>query len=127
MLVLTVQLNQAGGKLPERTGCAQFAVDEPATPSLGGDLTAYEEFLAALLEDGFDRREFLTRPHEVARRTSPDEEADGFNKNGFPSPCFAGQDVESWTKLNRRCVNDSQAPNAEKSEHLEEAGTPILT
>ena len=66
MLVLPVQLDQARGQLFQRAGCGESAVDEGAAPALCGDLAANEDFVAAVLENGFNGRDVFARTNQIA-------------------------------------------------------------
>ena len=127
VLVLAVQLDQPVRQVLERAGGGQRAVDERAAAPLRRDLAANEQFLAAAFETGLDRRRVLAGAHEIARRASAEQQADGFDEDRLPCPGFASQDVQAGVELDFDGVDHREMPNAQEAKHVKRTRTPIVT
>ena len=117
MLVLPVQLDQTPGEILERAGRGERAVDEGAAASLGRDFAANQQLLPAAVEDRFDGRRVLAGPHEVARRSPAEQQADGFDQNRLAGAGFARQDVQARVEFDLDRVDDGEVPDAKEAEH----------
>jgi len=126
MLVLAMQLDEARGQLFQRSSRGEYAIDECAAAPLSGDFTTDDQLLSAVLENRFDRRCVLARPHQVAGSTAAKQQTNGFDEDRLPCPGFTGEDVESGVELHLEGVDDGEVTYFEKAEH-ERAGTPIVT
>jgi hypothetical protein len=119
MLVLPVQIDEASAHLPEGRACCQHAIHCGAAATLGRDLAAYDDFLAAgRLEDRFHRGGFFAGADEVGRRSSADKEADRPDEDGFTGAGLASEDVQPRLELELESVDDGQMSDREETQHV---------
>ena len=90
MLVLAMQLDQPVRQIFERRGGRERAVDEGAASALRGDLASDDQLAAVLgFEDGFDGGEVFAGTNEVPSGATAEQQADGFDEDGFSGAGFA--------------------------------------
>ncbi len=133
VLVLTVQFDEARREILQRTGRRERAVDERAAASLRRDLAADQQFFAAALEDGLDRRRVFAGTDQVARRAPTEQKSDGFDQDRLARPGFAREHVQARIELDLDRVDDREMFDAKEPQHAkiakprESERTPILT
>src|SRR5262249_48738527 len=126
VLVLSVQLDQAVGQFLERAGCGERTVHKRATSPLCGDLPPDEEVLASALEDRFYRRCVLACANEIAGGATTEQQPDSLDENRLSRTGFACQDVQAGVEFHLDRIDDRQMSNAQKAEHGETTGTPMV-
>jgi hypothetical protein len=122
VFVLSVKFDEASREVLQGAGGRQFPVDVRPAPPLGGDLATNEQFFAARLEDGLDRRDLFAGTNEVAGRASAQQEPDGLDQDGLACPGLARQNIEAGLEFNLRRVDHGQAFDAQKAKHGAKGG-----
>ena len=122
VLVLAMEIHQVRGQLAQRRRRHQGAVEEGAAPAaLDRDVAADHQLGAGgVLEDGFDRRLLLPRPHEIRRRPAPDEQPDGAHEDRLARAGLAGEHVQARLELDLETIDDGQIADGDESEHRPE-------
>jgi hypothetical protein len=107
MLVLSMQLDQLGGQLAQRSGSGQRAVDERPTTALRGDLAAYHELASGLcFEERLDMCDLFSSANEITRGSTAQEKGDRFDENRLPCSSLAGEHGEARSELDLNLFDD---------------------
>ena len=118
VLVLSVQIDKAAAKLPQRRTRRERAVHGSAAPTLRRDFAADDDLLAGWrLEDGFDRGRLFAGADQVRGRSSTHQEANRSDEDGFAGASFASQDVQARLEFELEPIDDGEMSDREESQH----------
>ncbi len=121
VLVLAVQLDEPRRQILQGACRCHYSVDERPAPALSGNLAAHQKFVAAVLENRFDRRRILAGAYKVARRPAAKEESDGLDQDRFAGPGFPGEHVEARVELDLDRIDDREMFDAKKPQHAKKS------
>ena len=120
MFVLAVQFDEPIRQVFEGRGGGQRAVDECAAPALRGDLAPDDQLAAVFgLENRFDGGDVFAGANQVLGRASAEQQADGFDEDGFSGAGLACQDIERLFKVDGHRLDDRKVADGQIANHRE--------
>ena len=131
-VVLTVDVDKPPAQLPQDGGSGRHPVDTAGALALGGDLTAEQQGLRALIACLFEavensRRHVLERgpddslgragAHEILGSAVAQNGVDGVDEDGFACARLTGQDVEALLKVDIGFLDNCNIFDLQAAQH----------
>jgi biopolymer transport protein TolQ len=117
VFVLPMQLHQTVREVLQCASGGERPRNERAASALRRDFATHDNFVSVVFEDRLNGSEVLSRPDQILRRSSPQQETDGLDENGLAGAGLARQNIERVFKFDCDRLEDRQVPDRQVTNH----------